>query len=176
MATTQRDYYEILGIERSAGETEIKKAFRGLARTLHPDVSDQPDAEEHFREVVEAYEVLSKPETREVYDRYGHAGLRGGGFTGTNFDLGSLSDLFAAFFGDDLFGASSRPRRTRGADAAAQIEIELVEAARGTKREIPVPVSVPCPACRGSARHCSSRPLFQRRSSRFRRSSFATHR
>src|SRR5438034_5695962 len=130
MATTQRDYYEILGIERSAGETEIKKAFRGLARTLHPDVSDQPDAEEHFREVVEAYEVLSKPETRDLYDRFGHAGLRGGGYRPTAFDVGSLSDLFSAFFGDDLFGVG-RPRRHRGADVGAEVQIELVDAARG---------------------------------------------
>src|ERR687888_2132430 len=98
MATTQRDYYEILGVERSAGESEIKKAFRRLARTLHPDVSEEPDAQERFREVVEAYEVLSKSETREVYDRYGHEGLRGGGFTPGQFDFGNLSDLFSAFF------------------------------------------------------------------------------
>src|SRR6266516_6602881 len=114
MATTERDYYELLGVSRTAGETEIKKAFRRLARTLHPDVSDEPDAEERFREVVEAYEVLSKSETRQLYDRYGHEGLRGGGFTPSSFDLGSLSDLFAAFFGDDLFGVAGRSRRSRG--------------------------------------------------------------
>src|SRR3982751_2975497 len=125
MATTRRDYYEVLGVQRTADEAEIKKAFRRMARTLHPDVSEEPDAEERFRETVEAYEVLSKSETRELYDRYGHAGLRGGGFTPTSFDLGSLSDLFAAFFGDDLFGVSSRSRRARGADVAAQIEIAL---------------------------------------------------
>ena len=159
MATTQRDYYEILGIERSAGETEIKKAFRGLARTLHPDVSDQPDAEERFREVVEAYEVLSKPETRELYDRYGHAGLQSGGFTPTSFDLGSLSDLFAAFFGDDLFGVGARPRRARGADVGTQIEIELVEAAKGVTREVPFPVTVSCDACRGSGAEPGTEPV-----------------
>src|SRR5207249_12197556 len=91
-----------------------------------------------------------KPEARGLYDRYGHAGLRGGGFTPTSFDLGSLSDLFAAFFGDDLFGVSSRSRRARGADVAAQIEIKLAEAATGTKREVPFPVSVACAACGGS--------------------------
>src|SRR5881396_2201721 len=122
MATTQRDYYEILGIERSAGETEIKKAFRSLARTLHPDVSDEPAAEERFREVVEAYEVLSKPETRELYDRYGHAGLRGGGYQPGHFDFGSLSDLFSAFFGEDLLGGRSQ---SRGADLSAVVEIDL---------------------------------------------------
>jgi len=159
MATTRRDYYEVLGLERTAGEAEIKKAFRGLARSLHPDVSDEPDAEARFREVVEAYEVLSKPETREVYDRYGHAGLRGGGFTGTNFDLGSLSDLFAAFFGDDLFGVGARPRRARGADIGAQIEIELVEAAKGVTREVPFPVTVSCDACRGSGAEPGTEPV-----------------
>jgi molecular chaperone DnaJ len=158
MSTTQRDYYEVLGVQRGAGEGEIKKAFRGLARTLHPDVSDAPDAEERFREVVEAYEVLSKPETRELYDRFGHAGLRGGGFTPTSFDLGSLSDLFAAFFGDDLFGVSTRPRRSRGADVAAQIEIELAEAATGARREVPFPVTVPCSNCRGSGAEPGTEP------------------
>src|SRR6266550_7233808 len=107
MATT-RDYYELLGVGREASEAEIKRAFRGLARELHPDVSDAPDAQERFREVVEAYEVLSKSEARQLYDRFGHAGLRGGGFTPTQFDLGSLTDLFAAFFGDDLFGVGGR--------------------------------------------------------------------
>ena len=150
MATTQRDYYEILGVERSAEQAEIKKAFRRLARSVHPDVSDQPDAEERFREVVEAYEVLSKPETRQLYDRYGHAGLRSGGFTPTSFDFGDLSDLFSAFFGDDLFGGGGRVGRVRGADVAAQIEIDLAEAASGLTREIPFPVTVSCPTCQGS--------------------------
>src|ERR671922_1509195 len=109
MATTGRDYYELLGVPRGASEGDIKKAFRRLARELHPDVSEAPDAEDRFREVVEAYEVLSKPETRELYDRYGHAGLRTGGFQPSHFDFGTLSDLFAAFFGDDVFGVPGRP-------------------------------------------------------------------
>jgi molecular chaperone DnaJ len=158
MAATKRDYYEILGVQQNAGESEIKKAFRGLARTLHPDVSQEPDAEARFREVVEAYEVLSKPETRELYDRYGHEGLRSGGFNPSAFDLGSLSDLFSAFFGDDLFGVGGRARRTRGADAIAQIEIDLAEAASGTKREVPFPVSVPCATCSGSGAEPGTEP------------------
>jgi molecular chaperone DnaJ len=146
VATTERDYYELLGISRGADEGDIKKAFRRLARELHPDVSSAPDAEERFREVVEAYEVLSKPETRELYDRYGHAGLRSGGFQPGHFDFGSLSDLFAAFFGDDLVGARAR---SRGPDLAAEVEIELVDAARGTKREVPFRVAVACAHCGG---------------------------
>jgi molecular chaperone DnaJ len=159
MATTQRDYYEVLGIGRAAQEAEIKRAFRGLARELHPDVSDAPDAQERFREAVEAYEVLSKRETRELYDRFGHAGLRGGGFTPTQFDFGSLNDLFAAFFGDDLFGVGGRAARSRGADLAVQVEIELVEAASGTKREVPFPVAITCGTCGGSGAAPGTSPV-----------------
>ena len=159
MATTQRDYYELLGVPRNADGAAIKKAFRGLARSLHPDVSEAPDAQERFREVVEAYEVLSKPEARELYDRYGHAGLQSGGFTPTTFDLGSLSDLFAAFFGDDVFGVAARPRSSRGADVGAQIELELTEAATGVKREVPFPVTVPCATCQGSGAEPGTEPV-----------------
>jgi len=150
MATTERDYYELLGVARDAGADDIKKAFRRLARELHPDVSDAPDAEHRFREVVEAYEVLSNTERRQLYDRFGHAGLRSGGFQPSSFDLGSLSDLFSAFFGDDLFGVSGRMGRARGADIAARVEIDLAEVATGTKREVPFGVAVACGRCRGS--------------------------
>lgn len=150
MATTERDYYELLGVSRKASAEEIKRAFRSLARELHPDVSDAPDAEHRFREVVEAYEVLSNRERRELYDRFGHAGLRSGGFQPTAFDLGSLSDLFSAFFGDDLFGVRARSGRGRGADIAAQVEIDLAEVATGTKRDVPFGVAVPCGRCGGS--------------------------
>ena len=160
MSATQRDYYEVLGLERGAAAAEIKKAFRGLARTLHPDVSTAPDAHERFREVAEAYEVLSKSETRELYDRYGHAGLRSGGFTPSQFDLGNLADIFSAFFGDDLFGAPTRGRgRARGGDVAAEVEIDLVEAASGTTREVPVQVSVACDRCSGSGAEPGTSPL-----------------
>src|ERR671922_1255579 len=133
MATVRRDYYDVLGVSRGASEREIKSAFRRLARELHPDVSEQPDAEERFREAAEAYEVLSKHETRELYDRFGHEGLRSGGFTPGHFDFGNLADIFSAFFGDDLFagGAARTRQRARGADVAAEVEIELVEAATG---------------------------------------------
>src|SRR5207248_934947 len=117
LMATERDYYELLGVARDAGPDEIKRAFRRLARELHPDVSQEPDAEHRFREVVEAYEVLSNSERRELYDRFGHAGLRSGGFQPSTFDFGNLTDLFSAFFGDDLFGGGGRSGgRGRGAD------------------------------------------------------------
>jgi molecular chaperone DnaJ len=149
MATTDRDYYELLGVQRNASEGEIKRAFRRLARELQPDVSEAPDAEERFREVVEAYEVLSKTETRELYDRYGHAGLRSGGFDPGHVDFGSLADLFSAFFGDEILGGRGRGGRARGADLAAVVEIDLVEAARGVSREVPFEVAVTCAHCGG---------------------------
>jgi molecular chaperone DnaJ len=149
MATTDRDYYELLGVGRDASDAEIKKAFRRLARELHPDVSEAPDAQERFREVVEAYEVLSKSETRELYDRYGHAGLRSGGFQPGHFDFGSLSDLFSAFFGDDILMGGGRSGRGRGADLAATVTIGLVDAAHGATRDVPFEVAVPCPRCGG---------------------------
>lgn len=150
MATTERDYYEILGLQRTASEQDIKKAFRRLARELHPDVNEAPDADERFRLVAEAYEVLSNRERRELYDRFGHAGLRSGGYQPGHFDFGSLSDIFAAFFGDDLFADVGRPRRARGADIAAEVEIDLVEAARGATVRVPFEVAVPCDRCHGN--------------------------
>jgi molecular chaperone DnaJ len=151
MSTTERDYYELLGVKRGASEAEIKKAFRAQARELHPDVSDHPEAEERFKQLVEAYEVLSKPETRELYDRFGHAGLRSGGYQPTGVDFGNLSDLFSAFFGEEMFGGAVRPRgRQRGADVAAEVEIELGEAATGLKREVAFEAESVCHVCEGS--------------------------
>ena len=159
MSTTERDYYELLGVQRGASEVEIKKAFRALARELHPDVSDHPEAEERFKQTVEAYEVLSKPETRELYDRFGHAGLRSGGYQPTGVDFGNLSDLFSAFFGEEMFGTAARPRgRQRGADIAAELEIELTEAAKGLKREVAFAAEVVCHVCEGSGMEPGSEP------------------
>src|SRR5688572_5579388 len=102
-----RDYYEVLGVSRSASDDEIKKAFRQLARSLHPDVNrDDPEAEEKFKEIAEAYEVLTDGERRAIYDRYGHDGLRSGGYQPNFSDFGNLSDILGAFFGGgDPFGS-----------------------------------------------------------------------
>jgi molecular chaperone DnaJ len=148
MATTERDYYELLGVSREASEAEIKRAFRKLARELHPDVSSAPDAERRFREVAEAFEVLSDPERRATYDRFGVAGLRRGGFEPTFADFGSLADVFAAFFGEDLFGGTrTRQRSTRGGDAHAAVEIDLEEAFSGVAVVVPVEVALACERC-----------------------------
>src|SRR5438445_116492 len=121
-----RDPYEVLGVERDASDQDIKKAFRQLARELHPDVNaHDPDAEEKFKEAAEAYEILSDADRRATYDRYGYEGLRSGGFA-PNFDAGSIADIFEAFFGGggafgDLFGmggGARAGRATQGGDVA----------------------------------------------------------
>jgi molecular chaperone DnaJ len=161
MAATKRDYYEVLGVPRDCDEATIKKAFRRLARELHPDVSDEPETEVRFREVSEAYEALSNSETRALYDRYGHQGLNSGGFTPTHVDISGLGDLFAAFFGDDIFGAAMRGAnsRRRGADVAAEIEIELVDASRGITVGVPYEAAVPCTTCNGNGIEPGTQPI-----------------
>ena len=149
MATAERDLYELLGVGRGATDAEIKKAFRKLARELHPDVSQEPDAADRFKEVAQAYEVLSNAETRRLYDQYGHAGLKRGGYTPTDFDLGSLGDIFAAFFGDDLFVRGSRAGTARGGDVGAVATIELQEAFTGVTRRVELEVAVTCERCAG---------------------------
>jgi molecular chaperone DnaJ len=149
MATTERDYYEVLGVSREASESEIKRAFRARARELHPDVSQAPDAHGQFREVAEAYEVLSNPERRATYDRFGHAGLQRGGFRPTFTDFGSIADVFAAFFGDDPFGTSSTTvrRSPRGGDVQAVVDIDLEDAFTGVSAIVPMDVASPCERC-----------------------------
>ena len=148
MATTERDYYELLGVPRNASDAEIKRAFRMLARELHPDVSNAPDAELRFRDVAEAFEVLSDPGRRATYDRFGRAGLRRGGFEPAFTDFGNLSDVFAAFFGEDLLGGGGgRQRSQRGGDVQAVVEIELEEAFAGVAVAVPVDVALPCERC-----------------------------
>jgi molecular chaperone DnaJ len=151
MAQVKRDYYELLGVPRDADDATIKKAFRRLARELHPDVSDDPEAEAKFREIAEAYEVLSKPEARQLYDRYGHEGLSSGGFRPTDFNLGNLSDILSAFFGEDIFGGmGGQPRRRRGGDIHVEVEVDILEAARGVRREVVYTVAAGCGRCGGN--------------------------
>jgi molecular chaperone DnaJ len=160
MATTDRDYYEVLGVARNADETTIKKSFRRMARELHPDVSDHPEAAMRFREITEAYEVLSSTERRALYDRYGHAGLRSGGFAPTEFDMGNLGDIFASFFGEGIFGAAMGGNaQQRGADLGAEIEIELVAASRGATVSVPFDVAVTCKTCGGDGVEPGTEPL-----------------
>jgi molecular chaperone DnaJ len=147
------DAYELLGVRRDADETEIKRAFRRLARELHPDVNPgDPDAEARFKEVAEAYEILSDPERRATYDRYGYEGLRSGGYAPTDFGaFGGLSDILDAFFGGEgsFFGAG-RSGPAAGADVAASIEVDLTEAARGTSAELRYEVVARCARCQGN--------------------------
>lgn len=146
--STPRDPYEVLGVRRDASEQEIKKAFRRLARELHPDVNaHDPLAEDKFKEAAEAYEILSDADRRATYDRYGHEGLRSGGFS-PNFDaFGSIGDLFDAFFGGQ-FGARSGP--APGGDVAVSVEIELAEAAEGKNVEVSYEAVEVCEHCRGN--------------------------
>lgn len=148
-----RDYYEILGVSRDASEDEIKKAFRRRARELHPDVNpDDPEAEARFKEAAEAYEVLSNAESRQIYDRYGHEGVRGrAGATSDFAEFGSFQDLFDAFFGGDIFGrAGGRPGRRAGEDLAVAVDISFVESARGVSRTVELERDAACDTCEGT--------------------------
>jgi molecular chaperone DnaJ len=153
MATPTRDPYEVLGVPRNADETQIKKAFRKLARELHPDVNrHDPDAEEKFKEAAEAYEILSDAERRALYDRYGHEGLRSGGYAPNFEGFGSISDLFDAFFGGGFgggFGATAAGP-TQGRDIAVTAEVTLAEAANGTSVELSFEAIETCEICRGN--------------------------
>ena len=159
MATTESDYYELLGVSRNATDAELKRAFRTLARELHPDVSREPEADVRFREVAEAYEVLSDPERRGIYDRFGKAGLKRGGFEPAFTDFGSISEIFAAFFGEDLLGGS-RQRSQRGGDVQAIVEIDLEEVFTGATVSVPLEVALPCERCetRGAEPGTGMRP------------------
>lgn len=154
---SKKDYYEVLGVSRTASDDEIRKAFRKLARKYHPDVNrdDPKAAEEKFKEINEAYEVLSNPERRAQYDQFGHAafdasqGAGGGGFSGA----GGFGDIFDMFFGQSGFGfgGGSRPAGPeKGADLRYDMEITFEQAAFGVESEVQVPRTEECQACHGS--------------------------
>jgi molecular chaperone DnaJ len=150
----KRDYYEVLGVSREASEAEIKKSYRRLARSHHPDANPgDHEAEERFKELTEAYEVLSNPEARRAYDTYGHQVPRGGGAYPGGEPFGGFEDIFEAFFGDrfggSFFGTSASQGPTRGNDAEVEVEVSLREAAFGADREVNVQVVGNCGVCDG---------------------------
>jgi molecular chaperone DnaJ len=153
----KRDYYEVLGVDRSATDKELKKAYRKAALELHPDRNpDDPQAEEKFKEVSEAFQVLNDPEKRALYDRYGHAGLEGAGYRGFA-DVGDIfshfHDIFGDFFGGaDLFGgrAARRDRPRQGENLRTLAVLTLLEAATGVKKEIELSHPGPCDKCQGT--------------------------
>ena len=153
---TKRDYYEVLGIERGANGEEIKKAFRKLAFQFHPDHNRNDGADEKFKEVHEAYEVLSDPQKRAAYDRFGHSGAEGffgQGFEG--FDIGGFGDIFDAFFGG---GAASRQAPQRGANLSYELTITFEEAAMGCKKVINITRIENCSVCHGAGSKPGSQP------------------
>jgi molecular chaperone DnaJ len=158
LSQEKRDYYEVLGVPKDADSKTVKKAFRKLARKYHPDMKpDDPNAEEKFKEVAEAFEVLSDADKRANYDRFGHDGLTGAtfrDFSGMGFEdifrgFGIFDDLFSAFGGGSRT-RSSRPRPQRGQDVRLDLEITFEEAMKGLKKKIKVPNWAQCPTCHGT--------------------------
>jgi molecular chaperone DnaJ len=145
---SRRDYYEVLGVQRDANEDDIKKAYRRLARQYHPDVSTTTGTEERFKEVNEAYQVLSDADKRATYDRFGHAGLEGMGAGGMGGEGFPFDSIFDAFFGGQRTGG--RPGPERGDDLRYQLSLSFEEAVFGCEKEISVPRLETCPRCRGA--------------------------
>ncbi|TQK06860.1 MULTISPECIES: molecular chaperone DnaJ [Oxalobacteraceae] len=161
----KRDFYEILGVAKGASEEDIKKSYRKLAMKYHPDRNpDNKEAEEKFKEVKEAYEMLSNPEKREAYDRYGHAGVDPNGMGGGGFGAGGFGDAFGDIFGD-IFGGGARggrgggPQVYRGADLRYNLEITLEQAAAGFDTTIRVPSWDKCDTCHGSGAKPGTQPV-----------------
>jgi molecular chaperone DnaJ len=148
----KRDAYEVLGVPRDADERQIKKAFRTKARELHPDVNrHDADAEEKFKELAEAHEILSDAERRQIYDRYGHEGLSSRGFESPFQGFGSFSDIFDAFFGGgDVFGGGAGGGAVQGGDVAVAVEISLADAAIDTQVDVEYDAVDLCGHCRGN--------------------------
>ena len=151
----QRDLYDVLGVPRDADQSQIKKAFRKLARELHPDVNKHdPEAEEKFKQAAEAYEILSDSDRRAIFDRYGHEGLGARGFEPGFSGFGSFADIFDAFFGGgDPFGSAfgaAAGGAVQGGDIAVSVEVSLVDAARGTEVTVEHEAVDTCEHCHGN--------------------------
>ncbi|MEH3053438.1 MAG: J domain-containing protein [Patulibacter minatonensis] len=144
-----RDPYEVLGVARDADDAQIKKAFRRLARELHPDNNDAPDAEDKFKEAAQAYEILGDAERRATFDRFGHDGLRGGGFQSQTEGFGSFSDLFSAFFGD-AFGGGGQGGPAAGEDLLIRLDLDLEQTVKGGRVGLSFDAIVGCDTCEGS--------------------------
>ena len=160
----KRDYYDVLGVPRTATKDEMKRAFRRLARQYHPDVNNESDATERFKEVNEAYEVLSDEKMRVTYDQFGHAGVQNGGgpgFSGFEGGFGSVADIFEEFFGGSFGGGSRRRRRgpRRGQDLQYRLTISFQEAVFGADKEIEVTRPEICPGCNGSGAKVGTAPI-----------------
>lgn len=151
----KHDYYELLGVARNAAEADIKKAYRKLAVKFHPDKNQgNKEAEERFKEINEAYEVLSDGQKRRQYDTFGHAGVGAGGFEGFDFGRGGFGDVFGDIF-EDFFGGTAgrgraRSRAERGADLRYDLEVSLEDAVFGKDTKIRIPTMESCPDCKGS--------------------------
>src|SRR4051794_35265162 len=152
---TQRDYYDILGVPRGAGDDEIKRSFRKLAQQWHPDVNTSQEADARFKEINEAYQVLSDPQRRQAYDMFGHAAAAGSGaggfdpFTGQAGGFQGFGDIFDAFFGGAA-GMGRRPRVPTGADLRYDLQITFTESISGTEKEIEFTSLAKCETCDGS--------------------------
>jgi molecular chaperone DnaJ len=149
------EFYALLGVSREASEAEIKKAYRKLAMEYHPDRNPSPDAEARFKEITEAYEVLRDPEKRSTYDRYGKAGLSGGGFGFHHVDLGEALNIFMRDFGgmggfESLFGGGSRRDERRGQDIRVTVRLSLADVAVGAKKTVKIKGPERCSNCEGS--------------------------
>lgn len=159
---SKRDYYEALGVSRNAGEKEIKKAYRRMAMKFHPDRNTgDKEAEEKFKEVNEAFEILSDPQKRAAYDQYGHAGVDPGMRSGAGAGgFGDFNDVFGDVFGDIFGGAGGRGHSSvqRGADLRYSMELDLEDAIRGATRTIRIPTLVECNTCHGSGARKGSSP------------------
>ncbi|MFP3895369.1 MAG: molecular chaperone DnaJ [Anaerolineales bacterium] len=155
---TERDYYEILGVSRQASKAEIRAAYRKLARKHHPDVSQDTNAEERFKEINEAYQVLNDEEKRAVYDRYGHSGLDRSGMRGGFEGFDSFEDIFDSFFGFGRGGATQQGGPRRGSDLRYDLEITFEEAVFGCSKELEISRMQTCPHCGGTGAEPGTRP------------------